>query len=40
MKNGVIFKVDIDKYLKMALAEDITWGDVSTEAVTSGSKMV
>lgn len=35
MKNGVIFKVDIDKYLKMALAEDITWGDVSTEAVTA-----
>lgn len=33
MKSGVIFNVNMKKYMEMALAEDITWGDVSTEAV-------
>ncbi|MDO5041563.1 MAG: carboxylating nicotinate-nucleotide diphosphorylase [Peptoniphilus sp.] len=33
MNNGVTFKVNIDTYITMALQEDISWGDVSTEAI-------
>ncbi|MDO5301564.1 MAG: carboxylating nicotinate-nucleotide diphosphorylase [Tissierellia bacterium] len=32
MSSGVIFKLDLDPYITMALREDISWGDVSTEA--------
>ena len=36
MINGITFKVDIDDYIMRALKEDITWGDISTEAVVRG----
>ncbi len=38
MNSGVTFKVDIDTYIAMALREDITWGDVSTEAIGGQDK--
>lgn len=38
MNGGVIFRTDADKYIRMALEEDITWGDVSTESVSRERK--
>lgn len=38
MNSGVTFKIDIDTYITMALREDITWGDVSTEAIGGQNK--
>ena len=33
MNSGVTFRTSADRYIRMALEEDITWGDCSTEAV-------